>query len=591
MSDVNAEELVRFSDTLFTRKGTLDSLYQVLADEFYPERADFTRIRVEGSEYVEWLYESTPAQYRRDLAGAMGAILRPRGKQWFNPRPADEWRRTDRARKWLDMARGKLRSILYSNRSGFQTWMSQGDHDFVSFGNRVISITESPDRDGALFELHHLKECAWAQNRYLDIDCLCRKFPMTLRMLAQKFGRSALTLAQQKTLETDPTAEAEVRHICMPMTDYDGYRISKGDKKKFAFASIYIASEGRKVLKEGGYFEFPYRVARWARNNKSPYGYSPAAMLGIVDARLLQAQARIILDAGERVIDPPMIATKDAVLGSVNTYAGSTNWVDADYDERLGAALRPLETKANIPLGLEMKADARNVLLAAWYLNKLNLPSDKEMTAYETSQRIAEYIRSAGPIFEPFEVDNAAVLDTVFTMGLRLEWFGPLSEIPPELKGGQIDFEFDTPIQMAFDRQQVAQAQESAQWAESMAKVKPEVLDNTDFDEMYRSTQKRIGGDAAWVVPADVVAQLRAQRQQAQAQAMQAQQAMQGLQQGADAAGKIADAVPKIAQAGGAIHQIMQGGQGGGQGNGQGAQETGNAPHLLGDADEVGQAA
>ncbi len=587
MSDVNAEELLRRGDTLFSRKGVLDSLHQTLADEFYPERADFTRERVEGSEYVEWLYESTPAQYRRDLAGAMGAILRPRGKQWFNPRPADGWRRTDRARRWLDMVRAKLRSVLYSNRSGFQTWMSQGDHDFVSFGNRVISVTENPDRDGAFFDLHHLKECAWAQNRYLDIDVMYRKFKMTLRMVAQKYGRDALTQAQQKTLETDPAQEIEIRHACIPMLDYDGYRISKGDRRKFAFASIYIASEGRSVLSEGGYFEFPYRVARWGRNNKSPYGYSPAAMLGLVDARLLQAQARIILDAGERVIDPPMLATKNAVLGSVNTYAGATNWIDADYDERLGAALRPLETKANIPLGLEMKQDARNVLLAAWYLNKLNLPSDKDMTAYETSQRIAEYIRSAGPIFEPFEVDNAAVLDTLFTMGLRLEWFGPISDIPPELKGGQIDFEFDTPVQMAFDRQQVAQAQETAQWAEAMAKVNPEVLDNTDWDEMYRSTQQRIGGDSSWLVPAGLVAQLRAQRQQAQAEAMRAQQAMQGLQQGADTVGRVADAVPKVAAASGVIQQAMGAAQGGGE---QGAAQSAQ-PQLLGDPEEIAEAA
>jgi Bacteriophage head to tail connecting protein len=392
-----------------------------------------------------------------------------------------------------------------------------------------------------------------------------------------------LTPTQQKTLERDPAQEIEIRHDCMPMLDYDGYRIPKADKKKFAFASVYIASEGRKVLSEGGYFEFPYRVARWARDNKSPYAYSPAAMLGIVDARLLQAQARIILDAGERVVDPPMMATKGAVLGGVNTYAGSTTWIDADYDERLGAALRPLETKANIPLGLDMKADARNVLLAAWYLNKLNLPSDKEMTAYETSQRIAEYIRSAGPIFEPFEVDNAAVLDSLFTMGLRLEWFGPLSDVPQELKGGQIDFEFDTPVQMAFDRQQVAQAQETAQWAESMAKVKPEVLDNTDFDEMYRSTQKRIGGDASWLVPAEVVAQLRAQRQQAQAGAMQAQQMMQGLQQGADTIGRIADTVPKVEQASAAIQQAM--------GAAQGGAAQGNEPHLLQDPDGMAEAA
>jgi cytochrome c553 len=582
--DSNAAELMKRSSLLFTQKFTDDSLWQILADEFYPERADFTRIRVEGDEFVEWLYESTPAQYRRDLAGSMGAILRPRGKQWFNPRPKDEWRRTDRARAWLDMVKAKLRGVLYSNRSGFQEAMSKGDHDFVTFGNRVVSITENAERDGIFCELHHMKECAWATNMYHDVDELHRKFKSTLRRAAQKYGRNALTPQQQKTLEKDPFQEIEIRHIVMPMEDYDGYRISRSDKKRFAFASIYVGAEAQTVFKEGGYCEFPYRVARWARNNKSPYAYSPCAMTGLVDTRLLQAQVRTILDAAERSVDPPMIATRDAVLGGVNTYAGATNWIDADYDERTGEALRPLETKANIQLGIEMRQDTRNVLLSAWLLNKLNLPSDKEMTAYETSQRVAEYIRSAGPIFEPFEVDNAATLDSVMTMGLRLGWFGDLRDIPPELRGAEIDFEFDTPVQMAFDRQLVAQAQETMQWAEVNAKVKPETLDNVDFDKMFRDTQKRIGGDADWLFPMEVVMQQRQAKQQAQAQAAQAQQsavAMQGLAHGADAVGKAADAVPKIAAAHSTIQQLM-GGQGGGQ------PQQGQYPR---DPDEMQQAA
>jgi hypothetical protein len=556
MADSNAAELISLGQRLFSYKGTNDSLWQILADQFYPERATFTRHRVEGNEFVELLYESVPAQNRRDLAGAMGAILRPRGKQWFMPKPREAWRKTDRAVMWLDFVQNQLRSMLYSARSGFQTALSHGDHDFVSFGNKVISVTENFTRDGPFFELHHLRDCAWAQNRNLDVDTMFRKFKMPIRNAARRFGEKNLSSGQARALVKDPYQEMEVWHACLPTDDYEGYWGARGRRSpaRKPFSSIYINMAGGTIMEEGGYFEFPYRVARWARNDKSAYGYSPAAMLGLIDARLLQSQARVILEAGERVVDPPMIATKDAVLGGVNTYAGATNWIDADYDEKTGIALRPLDTGAQIPLGLQMKIDTRQILTAAFYLNKLELPSEREMTAFETNQRIAEYIRSAGPVFEPFEVDNASLLDLVFSMGLRLGWFGPQEMIPPELSGGEIIFDFDTPLQMAFDRQQVAQAQETLQWMGSVMQADPAIKDNFDLDKLTRATARRIGGDPDWLVNEDILQQKR--QEAAQQQEMQQHLAM--LQQGGQAVGTAADAVPKVAmanEAGKMLHQ------------------------------------
>ena len=100
------------------------------------------------------------------------------------------------------------------------------------------------------------------------------------------------------------------------------------------YASIYINPEAQITLSEGGYFEMPYLHRRWREADDSDYGYSPAAMLGLVDARVLQSQARIMLDAGELHVAPPMVAKKDAVLGNVKNYPSSVTWIDPEYDER-----------------------------------------------------------------------------------------------------------------------------------------------------------------------------------------------------------------------------------------------------------------
>lgn len=560
MSDSRVGDLLSAGDRLFSKKFQLDTLWQILAEEFYPERADFTRSRVDGDEYAEGLYESVPPQNRRELGNAIGAVLRPRGKNWYKLKIRGLKRGSDQAEQWLDWARERLRDLLYARRSGYQLAMSMGDHDFVSFGNRVTAITEGRERDGVRFDLVHLRDIAAAQNRYGEVDTIHRKYRRTLRDVMEQFGEDGLSASQKSLHDKDPYAEIELRHVCIPsaVADVLSRKGKKANKGK-PYTSITINCEARTILREGGYFEFPYAMGRWERTDSSPYGYSPAAMLGLIDARLLQAQSRMILDAAERVIDPPMIATRDAVLGGVNTYPGSVSWIDADYDERLGQALRPLETGANIPLGLEMKQDTRQILMSAWHLNKLNLPSDKEMTAYETGERIAEYIRSIGPILEPPEVDNAAVLDVAFTIGMRIGWFGSTADIPQELRGKDVEFEFDTPVALAYARQKVARAQETVTVAAMIAQAtgRPDVFDNIDMDDIARSAIKGIDGEAKWLVPEDAV---RAKREQAAQTAMQAQ-AKEEAAQNLQAVNGVAGTVQNLAAANQSLPALMQGGE------------------------------
>ena len=540
MADDNARELITLGDRLFNKKATLDQLHQTLAEAFYPERANFTRTRTEGDEYADNMYESEPAQNRRDLSGAIGAILRPRGKEWFKPVPKETWRRTPAAMRFADFARDQLRGQLYNETSKFQKTMADADDDFVSFGNAIPILTENPERSGFMFEMTHVRDNAWATNRYGQVDCNHRKLRYTLRAMRQRWGDKKMSEAQIKTLEKSPYEEVEIRHVLMPVDDYEPYHFKKRKWQGKPFASVYINPDNNTLLEEGGYYEFPLLHRRWRVPDDSVYGYSPAAMLGLIDSRVLQSQARVIMDAGELRVAPPMIAKKDAVLGGVKLYAGATTWLDGEYDERLGEGVRALDLGGDVRIGLDMKVDTRAILKAAWFLNKLNLPSDKDMTAYEVSERVAEYIRSAGPIFEPFEADNARTLTVMFKMGLRLGLFGSVAEIPPEVLAGEIEWEFDTPVQTAYKRLKVIRARETVEMVAPIANIKPEVVDNIDLDQMTRDTIEAIGGESGWLKPLQDVQQLRAGRDEkaAELEKMQKLDASLGLADKAGSAGQ-----------------------------------------------------
>lgn len=566
-ADNNGEELTRLSDKLFSRKSSLDILHQTLAEQFYPERADFTLQRIDGSEFADHLIESVPAQNRRDLASAMGSMLRPRGQKWFMPRARDEKKNTDSSKKWFAGIGDMQRLHLYRRAAHFRTAWQQGDDDFVSFGNAISALTESHDRLGLFFETFHLRDCCWAEDRYHDPNVVHRKLKKDRRSIAERWGRDKLSQTDRDGLEKDPYYEIDLRVTCMPLMDYEttNYRLKKSNRG-FNFVCVYYDPTQKIILEEVGYHEFPYLIRRWRTKSDSQYGYSPAAMLGLCDARLLQSQAQVILEAGEKIVDPPLIVAREAVLGDVNTYAGAITATDARYDERGGPAVQALKTEGNIPIGLEMKQDTRQVLSAAWLLNKLQLPGEGEMTAYETRERVAEYIRSATPIFEPFEADNAQMLDLQFRILMRITVelsrggieqgpFAPLSEVPEELEGVDVEYEFETPIQLAYRRQLALKGREVVEAIVPMMQIDPEVIDNIDTDTMARDVEEAIGGRPEWLRSVEDIQARRQQRAEERAAAQQAQEAALAAK---SAEGMAKAAVPALD----AFQRLGQGGQG-----------------------------
>ncbi len=560
MADGNAKELLRLSDGRFSKKHMLDSLWQTLAEEVYPERATFTKSRIDGDEYADDLYTSLPAQMRRDLAYAIGALTRPKNQVWFEPKAQEEERNTERAKAWFSMARDKQRALLYSRRANFQTAMQTSDNDVITFGNGVVRHHEARDRSGVMvYTCEHPVNCAWAENAYREVDEMHRKFKLALRNWEQEFPNKPIPEAYKTIREKDPHHEIELRHIVMPADRY-GYEPYAKKRKRHPFVSIYFDPTLCETLREGGFWEFPYTVRRWFLVDGSPYAYSPAAMLGLIESRLLQSQERVIIDAGERAVDPPTVAVRDAVLGNVMNYAGGQTWIDYDYDQRTGSPVQVLDSKANLPLGLEMKQDTREILAACWFINKLTIPDSKDMTAFEVNERISEYIRSVGPAVEPFEVHNALLLDASFSFNLRIGNFGPLEAIPPELQGADVVFEFDGPIQLAYQRQKLQKAKETLASAVEAMSVDPQIRDNYRFDKIARDAASYIGAEPDWLVPEDEVEALRAMR----AKAAEQQQAMEMAATMGGAIDAAAETVPKLAAANQSLPALMDGGQSGG---------------------------
>lgn len=496
------KEIVGIGTGLFTKRSSLMSFWQEVADHFYPERGTFTHEAILGEDFGSHLMESFPVTVRAELGNAFATTLRPRGSEWFEPQPERESLRENEDIKAFcsRLKKGLLRAI-YNGKSNFVRATNEADHDYVTFGNAVISAEERRSRDGLFFSAWHLRDCAWLENAERVVDHMQRNFELTGHAALRKW-KDKLHPDTVRVADKDPSTKIKFRHIVLGVEEYGADDVKGAHVDKRPYVSLIVEVDKLGLIEAKALRYFPYVVPRWKLLSDSQYATSPCVTAGISDARLLQRQALTILEAGEKTVDPPLIATREAVVGGVNIAAGGITWIDGEYDERLGNALRPLEMGKNTGLGLEMKKDTREMLSRAFFLNKLNLPDTREMTAFETNQRIKEYVRAASPLFEPIEASyNTPLLDLALSILIDVGAFGSPETFPEGMRGEEMTFSFTNPLQDSIAAGKAKALQEGLNLAGATAQLDKQALRVPRFPVALHEALEGIGWETAWLNP------------------------------------------------------------------------------------------
>lgn len=526
--EASVRDLIEQGDALFSKRSSLMSLWQTIADNFYPERADFTTQRYLGEEFAANLTTSYPLMARRDLGNTFSSMLRPTEKDWF--RMAVEGVDDHEAKAWLQWASKTQKRAMYDRRAQFVRATKEGDHDFAAFGQNVITVDVHPDKSSLVYRCWHLRDVVWCEGPDGSVESVHRKWKTSPSELARTFGKEKIGEAIRKKLEKEPYCDVQVRHIVVPADMYHG-----AIKFRTPLVAMFVDVESGHVIEVTGARVNPYVIPRWQTVSGSQYAYSPATVCALPDARLIQAMTLTLLEAGEKAANPAMLAVQEAIRGDVSLYAGGITWVDAAYDERLGEVLRPVSSDSRgLPLNMELIQDTRSMIRAAFYLDKLDLPArGPEMTAYEVGQRVQEYIRNALPLFEPVEVDyNGALCERTFEVMLMAGGFGPPDSMPGSLSGRDIEFKFISPLRDAIDKQRGQVFVESATMLAQAAAIDPSAPVLVNVQEALRDTLEGIGVPTKWTRSRDEVAMIQEQ----QAAMAQQQQLLDSMQQAAGVA-------------------------------------------------------
>lgn len=503
--DSTAKRLIERGDALFGKRSQLLSLWQELAENFYVERANFTYTRNLGDEFSDHLMSSYPLMVRRDLGNAFSSMLRQ--DEWFKLKLSREDQETHDALKWLEYATGVQRRVMYDRRARFVRATKEGDHDFATFGQCVLSAELNKVRNGLLFRAWHLKDCAWSEGYDGSVNEMHRKWKPSAKELVGTFGKQVHAKVKEKA-EKHPHVEIECRHIVLPADDMN----EEGN-----FRSLFVDVENQHTVEDVEVKRFQYVVPRWQTVSGSQYAFSPATVAALPDARLLQSMTGVLLTAGEKYVDPPMLAVQEAIRSDVDIRRGGITWVDHEYDERLGEVLRPLsQDKSGFPAGFSMEEGIRGDLAEAFYLSKLSLPiMAGDMTATEVSQRVEEYIRQSLPLFEPMEMEyNGQLCDLVFNLLLDNNAFG--NTMPDSLANQEVEFQFESPLRTAIDRKDGVRYREALELTAMGSEMEASLPANVDFHEALRDALEGVGVKQTWLADEEQVEEAIKQAKQQQ---------------------------------------------------------------------------
>ncbi len=499
--DSRALALVRRQEVLAAERGVWESHWQEIAELFTPFRADFLGSRTPGEKRTSKVFDGTAGMAAENLAAGLWGLLTNSANTWFQLRHEDEALNDDQAVKvWLDEAGKRLLGAFASGGQRFYARVVDLFSDLVHFGTAVFYVDEVPGQRGLYFSCRHLAECFIAENEQEQVDTLFRRFAMTARQVALRFP-DTLGAKLAERAEKRPDERVELLHAVLPAPEYEGEAARRGQ----GWASVYVALEEGRVLSEGGYWDFPYQVARWSQRSRAVYGDSPA-MLALSDAKMLNQMSRTMIVGAQKQVDPPLLAADEAAVRGLRAVPGGVIYGGLDPQGR--RLYEPLVSGGNTGLGLELEEQRRKAVQEAFYASLLMLVNQPGRTATEVLALQEEKLRLMGPHLGRVQAEFLdPLIDRVFGILLRR---GELPEWPIGRQRGQLKVEYVSPMARAQRASEAQAVMRTFEAAMPLAQFDPGVRELFDAEQAARVVAGAFGMPAKVLRGAEELAERRA---------------------------------------------------------------------------------
>ena len=448
-------------------------------------------------------------------AGLMSGVTSP-SRPWFKLRiPNEDLNQSSEVKLWLSKVTELMKAIFH--KSNTYRSLHKMYEELGVYGTAASIVVDDADD---VIRLHTLTigEYYLAQNGRREIDSLYREFQMTVGQMVMQFGLKACSaVVQREHSKGNIDQWMDVIHAIEPRIDRDTDKI---DNLNMPFRSCYFEpsrSDGE-VLEESGFKEFNCLTPRWDTTGGDIYGRSPGMdVLG--DVKQLQYEQKMKGKAIGYKADPPlqvpmsMSGEEDLLPGGVSYYSdisGTSSGVRSAFEVNLDLSHLSLDIQ-------EVKQRINKGFYADLFLMISQM--DTTRTATEISARQEEKMLMLGTVLERLHNEMLdPLINLTFNKALDA---GMLPPPPPELQGMDLEVEYVSVLAQAQKSVGTASIDRLLGLVGQVAQFKPEVLDKINSDAIVNQYADMLGTDPQLVVPDKQVAELRAQRAQAQQQAQQ----------------------------------------------------------------------
>jgi len=257
-------------------------------------------------------------------------------------------------------------------------------------------------------------------------------------------------------------------------------------------------------------------------------GRSPA-MVALPDVKMLNLMSKTIIQAAQKMIDPPLLVPDDGFLLPIRTQPGGLNFYRAGSRD----TITPLNTGANIPIGLSMEDQRRQAIRSAFYVDQLLVGGSPNMTATEVIQRQEERMRVIGPVLGRLMNEMLRpLIDRVFALMVRENLLAPAPEI---LQGQDVDIEYVSPLARAQKSSSLNNTLKALEVLMPLSQALP-VGDHIDPDGLVRHITEALGVPKTTLKSQREVNQVRQERAAMQQQQMEREALSQDVSDTAQAA-------------------------------------------------------
>lgn len=512
--DALAIKVLRLFDKMSVRENW-DSTWDEIARYVVPDKNYVferkSNTNTKGEERHNRLFDGTGEHSNGLLGSALHSLLTSPTQEFYDLSTGDpEIDRIPRVRKYLQKLVKLQHSILSS--SNFQTEIHETYLDLGSFGTNVLRM-EDDDEDTIRFFSMPIFEHYISENHKGVVDCIANQKEMSASDAIRKFKMESFG-EHAKDIGKNLSKKLKIVNIVLPRDVADLQRIDSAGK---AFVSIHVYVEGKKVISQQGFDEFPFAVPRWTKTSGEKYGRSPA-MKALPDIRYVNVLKRTMIRANQKVIDPPLQVLDDGVIGRINLRPGGLTSVrSSGRDQRV---IEPIITGVSLSAGREEVNDARDAIKQYFFVDQFQLPLINRMTTEEVSVRSDDRTRLLGPLVGRLNNELLSPMVNRLTGIMKRRDLLPL-DMPEELRDRGLNVTFTSPIAQA---QKLIEADKHGRWLASIAPLfesKPQVMDMLDEESYVRKMGELHGVDQSVLRSEKDLKELQAQRQQQQEQQQQ----------------------------------------------------------------------